>query len=113
MLFGKEGVGGIEALSQGGDRFQYGALDALMSPLRKPSVWGKPSPLLLPLLLLLIDVAAELWSPQELALFEAGLCSVGKNFYEIAKLVLYIDSFVHPSHAEVLYVCIDTRQIDW
>ena len=47
---------------------RYSALNALLSPLRKHSVW-------------------ELWSPLELAVFETGLSTVGKDFHAIAKLV--------------------------
>eukprot|EP00474_Spongospora_subterranea_P009510 CRZ09968.1 hypothetical protein [Spongospora subterranea] len=50
------------------DRIQYSTLDALLSPLRKQSIW-------------------ETWSPFQIALFEAGICTLGKNFHDIAKLI--------------------------
>ena len=50
------------------DRFEYPTVDALLSPLRQPSVLDE-------------------WSPLEVALFEAGICSYGKDFHAIARLM--------------------------
>ena len=50
------------------DRFEYPTVDALLSPLRKPAVLDD-------------------WSPLEVALFESGICSYGKDFHAIARLM--------------------------
>jgi len=50
------------------DRTEYPTLDMLISPLRKPNVLDR-------------------WSPMEIALFEAGICHHGKDFHSIAKLI--------------------------
>ncbi|CEP00482.1 hypothetical protein PBRA_001536 [Plasmodiophora brassicae] len=50
------------------DRLQYSTIEALLSPLRKRSIW-------------------ESWSPIQLAIFESGLCTLGKDFHAIAKLI--------------------------
>lgn len=54
--------------SQNYDLFQYPTLQLLLSPLREPS----------PL---------DAWSAREIALFEAGLCSGSKDFYELHRLI--------------------------
>eukprot|EP00823_Brevimastigomonas_motovehiculus_P004774 TRINITY_DN326_c2_g1_i2.p1 TRINITY_DN326_c2_g1~~TRINITY_DN326_c2_g1_i2.p1 ORF type:complete len:207 (-),score=53.85 TRINITY_DN326_c2_g1_i2:1334-1954(-) len=60
---------GSEVLvSQEYDKLEYPTLDMLLSPLRKPSV-------------------LDSWSPKEIALFEAGMCSIGKDFHAISKLI--------------------------
>jgi len=50
------------------DSLEYPTIDLLLSPLRKPNVMDG-------------------WSPKEIALFEAGICCVGKNFHQIQKLI--------------------------
>jgi hypothetical protein len=50
------------------DILRYPTLDMLLSPLRKRS----------PL---------DDWSPREVALFEAGICRFGKDFYSIGKII--------------------------
>ena len=50
------------------DRFEYPTVDALLSPLRKPSVLDD-------------------WTPIEVALFESGICSYGKDFHAISRLM--------------------------
>ena len=50
------------------DRFEYPTVDALLSPLRKTSVLDE-------------------WSPLEVALFESGICSYGKDFHAISRLM--------------------------
>lgn len=47
----------------------YGTLDSLLCPLRAPSVLDD-------------------WSPRQIALFECGICALGKNFYSISKVLL-------------------------
>src|SRR5690349_3596736 len=59
------------------DRLQYTTLDALVSPLRKQSVW-------------------ENWSPRELGVFESGLCTFGKDFHQIARLVRRLFAICSP-----------------
>jgi hypothetical protein len=49
-------------------RVQYPTLDLWLSPLRKPHVLDN-------------------WCPREIALFEAGICAVGKDFHAIARLL--------------------------
>ena len=50
------------------DKLEYPTLDLLLSPLRKVHVLDN-------------------WAPREIALFEAGICAVGKDFHAIANLV--------------------------
>jgi len=50
------------------DKLEYPTLDLLLSPLRKPHV-------------------LDSWCPREIALFEAGICAVGKDFHAIARLI--------------------------
>ena len=50
------------------DRFEYPTVDALLSPLRKSSVLDD-------------------WTPLEVALFESGICSYGKDFHAISRLM--------------------------
>jgi len=50
------------------DKLEYPTLDLLLSPLRKPNVLDN-------------------WCPREIALFEAGICAVGKDFHAIAQLI--------------------------
>jgi len=50
------------------DKLEYPTLDLLLSPLRKPHVLDN-------------------WCPREIALFEAGICSVGKDFHAISRLL--------------------------
>ena len=50
------------------DRFEYPTADALLSPLRKASVLDE-------------------WAPLEVALFESGICSYGKDFHAISRLM--------------------------
>jgi len=50
------------------DNFEYSTFDLLQSPLRKDSV-------------------LDIWSPGELAIFEAGICALGKDFHAIQKLI--------------------------
>lgn len=50
------------------DKLEYSTLDQLCNPLRKPN----------PL---------DSWSPKEIALFEAGICAVGKEFHDIARII--------------------------
>jgi len=54
--------------SQEYDLFQYPTLYLLLTPLRQSH-------------------ALDSWSPYELALFEAGMMSIGKDFHEIHKLI--------------------------
>jgi hypothetical protein len=50
------------------DKTVYPTIDCLMSPLRKVDVW-------------------DIWNPREIALFECAMCSVGKDFLKISKIV--------------------------
>jgi hypothetical protein len=50
------------------DRTEYSTIDLLLSPLRKESVLDK-------------------WTAKEIALFEAGICTFGKEFHSIARLM--------------------------
>ena len=50
------------------DRFEYPTVDSLLSPLRKASVLDE-------------------WTPMEVALFESGVCSYGKDFHAISRLM--------------------------
>jgi len=50
------------------DSLEYPTIDLLLSPLRKPNV-------------------LDCWSPREIALFEAGICRLGKNFHQIQRLL--------------------------
>lgn len=50
------------------DKLEYPTLDLLLSPLRKSNVLDD-------------------WCPREIALFEAGICAVGKDFHAISNLV--------------------------
>ncbi len=50
------------------DKTIYPTIDCLMSPLRKVDVW-------------------DLWNPREIALFECAMCSIGKDFLKISKIV--------------------------
>ena len=50
------------------DKLEYPTLDLLLSPLRKSNVLDD-------------------WCPREIALFESGICAVGKDFHAIANLV--------------------------
>lgn len=52
----------------GYDSTEYPTLDLLLSPLRQPN-------------------SLDLWSPREIALFELGMCRVGKDFHHIQSLV--------------------------
>lgn len=66
----KDGAGGGAEVwvSSDYDKLEYPTLDLLLSPLRKPHV-------------------LDLWCPREIALFEAGICAVGKDFHAIANLI--------------------------
>jgi hypothetical protein len=55
------------------DKTIYPTIDCLMSPLRKVDVW-------------------DLWNPREIALFECAMCSIGKDFLKISKIVWRIRS---------------------
>eukprot|EP00475_Leptophrys_vorax_P019372 TRINITY_DN26448_c0_g1_i3.p3 TRINITY_DN26448_c0_g1~~TRINITY_DN26448_c0_g1_i3.p3 ORF type:complete len:130 (+),score=41.01 TRINITY_DN26448_c0_g1_i3:46-435(+) len=50
------------------DKNIYSTIDCLMSPLRKVDVWDN-------------------WTPREIALFESGICSFGKDFVRISKVI--------------------------
>jgi hypothetical protein len=50
------------------DKLVYPTLDMLVSPLRKPSILDN-------------------WAPKEIALFEAGMTAIGKDFHAIQKLI--------------------------
>eukprot|EP01083_Nonionella_stella_P080379 220888_1 len=50
------------------DKYDYSTIDLLVSPLRKPGVLDN-------------------WSPKEIALFEAGICTKGKDFWALHKLI--------------------------
>lgn len=57
----------------------YVTLDALLSPLRKPCIFGTIWNSLISQL--------DTWAPREIAVYEAAMYVFGKNFYEIQKLV--------------------------
>jgi len=56
--------------TQNSDDFLYTSLDLLTSPLRRPS----------PL---------DTWSAKDIAVFEASICSFGKDFYRMSQLLPY------------------------
>ncbi len=54
--------------SQEYDLYDYPTLHLLLTPLRQPSV-------------------LDYWTPSEIVLFEAGMCSIGKDFHLLHKLI--------------------------
>ena len=65
------------------DSLEYPTIDLLLSPLRK-------------------TLALDNWSPKEIALFEAGMCRLGKNFHQIQKLIKTKDT---QEIVEFYYTC--------